>query len=71
MWQNNYYTAIVIVNRVIHPAGFYVPEGKKFRSIPKAKQQLFEDYIRKTFPEAHHINYYERADRSYVKRVYL
>lgn len=72
-WKKNYLSAIV---RVVDLAR--LPERsvstvtfKKYRNIPKAKRDQFESFIREKFPNAAHVNYYERFDRSFVERVYF
>jgi len=68
-WKKKYLTAIIAIS----DSGlvYREPDFKKYRNISKDKISDFEVFIKSSFPFALHINYYERADRSFVKRVYL
>jgi len=64
--KQNYYSAIVICG-----ASDARPIGKKYRDIPKGKEQGFLNFVRKKFPEASYVNFYHAADKMFSHRAYL
>lgn len=59
--NNRYVTAIVKL-----PFFFL-----KFRGIRYTKISVFEDYIKREYPNAKHVNYYLQGDRSFLCQTKL
>jgi hypothetical protein len=45
--------------------------AKKYHSIHRSKVKAFEQFAKKTFPGAHHVNYYSKETKQFEFRVYL
>lgn len=64
-WKINYVSAIVC-DGIGNDAKFL-----KYRNIQKPKRAEFEQFIKKRFPGARYVNYYERSDKTFIERKYL
>lgn len=74
-WKNNYYSATVFCFPNPVKVGTQIfwgkPDPKKYRNIKKVKEENFKEFVKSEFPKARYINYYNRIDGSFEKRVYL
>ena len=63
-----YFNCIVIV-----PLGNKKVEGKKYRNIKNTSLHVsnFLAFAKQKFPDATHINFYDKINRSFVERIYL
>ena len=68
-WKNKYYDAIAFWKFF----GLSELCPVKYHSIEKGEkgEGRFERMIKRKFPTVRYINYYEKSDRSFAKRVYL
>jgi hypothetical protein len=65
-WKLQYYTAIIVRLQDGRAYGFV-----KYHRIRKDKQVAFQSFAKQKFPDAGYVNYYEKSDRGFAKRVYL